>query len=70
MDPRSYSRLAERGSLADAREPLRVGDGLVRLGQVDTGLFHRIVGRYHQGEALIERLQPRPPGYLTAGDRS
>lgn len=65
LDARTYTKLARRGSLDDARATLAPdqhgGPLLFSLAQPD--LFDRIVHRYHDDTSLTAQRQPGAPAY-------
>ncbi len=65
LDTASYARLAQRGSLADARAALAPGQrgGPLLFSPASSDLFKQIVQRYHQGTPVTAVQQPGAPAY-------
>lgn len=69
LNAHTYVRLAQRGSLAEARAALapHQSDGPLLFTLARQDLFQYIVQRYHQGSPVTAQRQPGAPAYRPGG---
>lgn len=64
LDAQTYAILAKSGDLSQVRSDLGLeGSGPIYFEIADSGLFDRIVGRYHTGAPIPAVAQPGSPSY-------
>ncbi|MDN6180644.1 MAG: cytochrome ubiquinol oxidase subunit II [Halomonas subglaciescola] len=70
LNARTYTRLAERGSRAEARAALAPdqGSGPLLFSAIRPDLFQQIINRYHDSKGLTAQQQPGSPAYQSGGE--
>lgn len=70
LNSNTYERLAQRGSLTEARAALapEQDTGPLLFASIPPTLFQHIVNRYHDGASVTDQQQPGSPAYQSGGE--